>query len=51
MALQFKEVYKETKKKKTLQLFDKIIAKKNSSPQNMKAKFDPLNILTAFLAS
>ncbi len=45
-ALEFKRVYQETKKKTfTKQLFDKIIAKKNSSPKNMEATFDPLNIL------
>ena len=51
-ALKFKEVYQERnkeRKEKKKQLFDKIIAKKNSSPKNMEANFDPLNILTAFL--
>lgn len=34
------------KQRKTItkQLFDKIIAKKNSSCKNMEATFDPLNV-------
>lgn len=35
---------KERKKTFTKQLFDKIIAKKNSSLKNTEATFDPLNI-------
>lgn len=39
------------KEKKLYKTVDKIIAKKNSSLKNKEAKFDPLNILTAFLVS